>query len=150
MHRAMPVSVRVDTPMGGFIKRRDDGGIDYISPLPCPFNYGCVPDTPSADGDALDAVLLGARVGGGTTTTSRAWAVVDFVDAGCEDPKLICADEAPSRSQRARVMAFFRAYAWLKAALNAARGTSGVTAYRGWRWLPDEGGEASKDRPCSR
>ena len=53
------LDVVIETPRGSAVKRTDDGRVDFISPLPCPFNYGSVPDTRSDDGDRLDAVVLG-------------------------------------------------------------------------------------------
>jgi inorganic pyrophosphatase len=37
------VEVVIEVPRGSFLKRRSTGHIDFISPLPCPFNYGSVP-----------------------------------------------------------------------------------------------------------
>lgn len=127
-----PVRVRVDTPKGGLVKWREDGAVDYVSPLPCPFNYGCVPGTRAADGDAWDAVILGPRLARGSEAVVRVWAVIDFVDAGQSDPKLVCGAGPPSARQRRTVIAFFALYARLKAALNRARGAPGPTASRGW------------------
>ncbi|TNE89791.1 MAG: inorganic pyrophosphatase [Deltaproteobacteria bacterium] len=138
MKRAATVTIRVDTPLGGVVKRRDDGSVDYVSPLPCPFNYGCIPQIPSTDGDALDAVLLGPRLSAGSHAESRAWAVVDFLDAGEEDPKLVCGAAPPTPAEQRRVVAFFTVYARLKGLLNRARGRAGATAYQGWRWLEDD------------
>ena len=76
-----------------------------------------------------------------------AWAIVDFIDDGCADPKLICGPISPTRTQQLRVLAFFRTYAWLKWALNLARGRHGVTAFQGWRWL--EGAAGGSDMPHS-
>jgi inorganic pyrophosphatase len=65
---ALPAELEVviEVPLGGFIKRRDDGGIDFVSLAPCPFKYGSVPDTRSGDGDRLDALVLGPRLARGT------------------------------------------------------------------------------------
>ena len=35
--------VVIEVPRGGFLKRGSSGSIDFVSPLPCPFNYGAVP-----------------------------------------------------------------------------------------------------------
>jgi inorganic pyrophosphatase len=56
------LDVVIEVPLGSFIKRRDDGRVDFVSPVPCPFNYGSVPDTLSGDGDRVDAVVLGPRL----------------------------------------------------------------------------------------
>jgi len=37
------VEVVIEVPRGSFLKRGSSGHIDFVSPLPCPFNYGAVP-----------------------------------------------------------------------------------------------------------
>ena len=59
------VLVRIEVPRLGLVKR-DAHRIEYISPVPCPFNYGSVPDTLAPDGDPFDAVVLGPRLATGT------------------------------------------------------------------------------------
>ena len=44
--RAAPgpeLEVVIEVPRGSFVKRGSSGSVDFISPLPCPFNYGAVP-----------------------------------------------------------------------------------------------------------
>jgi inorganic pyrophosphatase len=129
--RGDAVRVRIEVPRGGLVKRRSDGRIDYVSPLPCPFNYGSLPGTRAPDGDPIDAVLLGPRRAEGDEVEASVIAVVRFVDAGADDPKLVCAAGAPSPRDLRLVAAFFRFYAVAKAALNRARGIEGRTAYDG-------------------
>ena len=126
------LDVIVEVPRGGFIKRRDDGSVDFVSPVPCPFNYGSVPDTRSGDGDRLDAVVLGPRLGRHARVRVRLRGQVKFVDAGEDDPKLICSESALSAADRVRIRAFFWCYARAKALLNAVRGKSGHTHYGGF------------------
>jgi inorganic pyrophosphatase len=126
------LDVVVEVPLGGFIKRRDDGTVDFVSPLPCPFNYGSVPDTRAGDGDRLDAVVLGPRLPRHARVRVRLRGQVRFVDAGQDDPKLICSPSALSPRDRVRIRAFFWCYARAKALLNAARGKSGLTHYGGF------------------
>ena len=38
------VDVVIEIPRWSFLKRGSTGHVDFISPLPCPFNYGSVPD----------------------------------------------------------------------------------------------------------
>jgi inorganic pyrophosphatase len=121
----------IDSPRGSVIKRADDGGIDFVSPLPCPFNYGSVPGTVSGDGDRVDAVVLGARLPAGTRVRVKVLAVARFVDAGDEDPKWICGQPPLRDVARLQVDAFFRVYALAKRALNRARGKHGATRYDG-------------------
>src|SRR4051812_27320864 len=112
------VDVVIEVPKGGFIKRRDDGSVDFVSPAPCPFNYGSVPDTSSGDGDRLDALVLGPRLPRGTRVRTPVVGWVRFTDAGQDDPKLIGSPRPLGRMDRARIMAFFVVYAQAKRLLN--------------------------------
>ena len=125
------LEVEVEVPRRGFIKRRDDGSVDYVSPVPCPFNYGSVPGTVSGDGDREDAVVLGRRLDRGTRVKLPVVACVDFLDAGEHDPKWICGSGPLEAADRLRVAAFFGFYARAKTVLNALRGKRGATRYRG-------------------
>jgi inorganic pyrophosphatase len=53
--------VVIEVPRGSFLKRGSTGHVDFISPLPCPFNYGSVPIYLGLEGDLLDALVLGKR-----------------------------------------------------------------------------------------
>jgi inorganic pyrophosphatase len=125
----------IETSKYGFVKRKADGGIDFVSPLPCPFNYGRIEGTESGDGDPLDAIVLGPRLPVGAHHTAEERGRVEFVDAGREDPKLILSDRPLSRSEALTIRAFFRAYVLLKRALNRARGRSGPTWVRSYQGL---------------
>jgi len=125
-------SVVIDVPRGGFIKRNDDGAIDFVSPIPSPFNYGHLPGTLAADGDALDAVVLGPRLPRGTRATVAVRGTIGFVDAGVADPKRICSDRPIAPGERRRVEGFFRRYAVVKRLINRVRGERGQTRYLGW------------------
>lgn len=125
------LEVVIEVPLGGFIKRRDDGSVDFISPAPCPFNYGSVPDTRSGDGDRLDAVVLGQRLARGARVTLPVVACVDFIDAGDEDPKWICSAHPITRREQALIAGFFGLYARAKTVLNTLRGKRGKTRYGG-------------------
>ena len=125
------VRVVIDTPRLGFLKRRDDGAIDFVSPLPSPFNYGSVPGTSGTDGDCIDAIVLGPRLPRGAEVERDLVAVARFVDAGVPDPKWICADRPLGVADRALIAIFFALYVRLKRVLNAARGRTGTTVYDG-------------------
>lgn len=129
----LQVEVRIEVARFGFVKRTPEGAIDLISPLPCPFNYGSVPGTTAGDGDPVDAVVLGARRPAGTLCVLPVRTVVDFWDAGHEDPKLIVADRPLSAGDRWQVTQFFTWYAFLKRGVNTARGLRGETAFRGYK-----------------
>ena len=126
------LTVVIDVPRGSFIKRDDDGLVDFVSPIPCPFNYGHVPGTRAQDGEALDAVVLGSKLPFGAIAKVTPRARVDFIDAGCPDPKWVCADGPLSGLQRLQVVGFFRCYAVAKRLINRVRGRQGPTRYRGW------------------
>ena len=121
----------IEVPLGGFIKRTDDGRIDYVSPFRSPFNYGSVPDTLSGDGDRLDAVVLGPKRARGERVQLPVVAMVRFVDAGADDPKFVCSPEPLTPAERRTVVGFFRRYAHLKGLLNRVRGKAGPTRYDG-------------------
>ncbi|MDH3832481.1 MAG: hypothetical protein OEU48_12475, partial [Gammaproteobacteria bacterium] len=36
------LDVIIEIPRGSFLKRGSSGELDFISPLPCPYNYGSV------------------------------------------------------------------------------------------------------------
>jgi inorganic pyrophosphatase len=124
------LDIRIDTARGGFVKRRDDGSIDYVSPLPSPFNYGSVNGTRSHDGDREDVIVLGSRLTVGSTLRAKVLGRVQFVDAGVADPKWVCGEElTPSDLRRVRL--FFWFYARAKWILNLLRGDLGVTRFDG-------------------
>lgn len=129
------LEVVIEVPRGGHIKRTDAGTIDYVSPFACPFNYGSVPDTRSGDGDRLDVVVLGPKLRAGARVKCRVVGLIDFTDAGEDDPKFICSDTAPTTHELAVVTGFFKRYAYLKGALNWLRRKSGATRYGGFRPL---------------
>jgi inorganic pyrophosphatase len=126
------LEVDIEVPRGGFIKRTDSGSIDFVSPAPCPFNYGSVPGSRSGDGDRLDAVVMGPRLARGTRVRMPVVGCVDFVDAGREDPKFVCSEAPLGRRERLLLAGFFGFYARAKRVLNFARGARGLTRYGGF------------------
>jgi inorganic pyrophosphatase len=96
------VEVVIEVPRGSFLKRGSTGRIDFISPLPCPFNYGSVPCYVGLEGDLLDAVVLGPRLPRGTRIWVKAWGAVTMTDRGMIDDKLICSDRPLSLTERMR------------------------------------------------
>lgn len=137
-----PVWFVVEIPKGSFIKRETHHRprIEYVSPLPCPFNYGYLPDHPAPDGDPADALLLGPRQPAGARLRCRTWARVRFVDAGHPDTKWVLAPCAPTAAERRRIHRFFTLYAPLRGWLNRLRGERGRTAYGGLEDLPPHAG----------
>ena len=123
----------IEVPRGSFIKRELHQGrrIDFISPLPSPFNYGYLPGIPGDDGDPLDAVILGPRLPLGGQVELPVVARVRFVDAGRGDHKLVLSEAPLTPAQRRALAAFFLLYARAKALLNLMRGRRGATRYEG-------------------
>ena len=101
------VEVVIEIPRGSFLKRGSTGKIDFISPLPCPFNYGSVTDYIGLDGDLLDAVVLGPRLPLGTRIQVKPWGAVVMMDRGLTDDKLICAEYSPGAPSVVMCSAFF-------------------------------------------
>jgi inorganic pyrophosphatase len=131
--RAAPeVQVVIEIPRGSFLKRGSTGHIDFVSPLPCPFNYGSVPKFVGLEGDLLDAVVLGPRLARGSHVEVKAWGAVTLTDRGMSDDKLICSGEPLSDGERRRVLRFFHFYAKCKALLNLLRRRPGRNACEGW------------------
>jgi inorganic pyrophosphatase len=132
-HPAAPeVEVVIEIPRGSFLKRGSVGHIDFVSPLPCPFNYGSVPRYLGQEGDLLDAVVLGPRLPVGTRLTVRAWGAVILTDRGMIDDKLICSRTAVDAAEQRRILRFFHFYARCKALLSLWRRRPGRNACDGW------------------
>ncbi len=133
MATALPerVLVCIEVPKGGFIKRELHGeaNVDYVSPIPSPFNYGFVPGSMAEDGDPVDVVVLGKRLSVGQELTLPIVAYVRFVDAGKPDHKLVVSEEPVSKAQLSRIRAFFRMYALARRLLNRLQGRHGKTAF---------------------
>ena len=128
----LEVEVVIEVPRGSFLKRGSTGHIDFISPLPCPFNYGSIPGLLGLEGDLLDAVVLGPRIPRGAQRRVRAWGAVILTDRGMTDDKLICSDSPLDSLARRRVLRFFHFYARCKGLLNFLRRRPGRNACEGW------------------
>jgi inorganic pyrophosphatase len=126
------VEVVIEVPRGSFLKRGSTGHVDFVSPFPCPFNYGSVPEFMGLEGDLLDAVVLGPRLPYGTRVRVTAWGAVMLTDRGMTDDKLICSDRPLSESERRMVLRFFHRYAMCKGLLNLLRRRPGRNACDGW------------------
>lgn len=122
----------IEQPRFAWVKRRADGSVDFISPFPCPYNYGCIPGHTSDDGDPLDVVVLGSRLSRGSRVKLPVVGVADFIDAGRGDPKVICSAHPLSDRERTGLEYFFRVYALFKRGLQRVRGEVPDTRFRGW------------------
>lgn len=126
------VEVLIEVPRGSFLKRGSTGKVDFVSPLPCPFNYGSIPGYLGLEGDLLDAVVLGPRLPFGTLIRVQAWGAVTLTDRGMTDDKLICSNHSPDPLQRQKILQFFHFYAKCKGLLNIFRCRPGRNACEGW------------------
>ena len=126
------VEVVIEIPRGSFLNRGSTGHVDFISPLPCPFNYGAIPTLVGLEGDLLDAVVLGPRLPVGRRLRVPAWGAIVQRDRGMVDHKLICSAGMLTESERRDVLRFFRFYAQAKGLLNVLRGQWGRNACEAW------------------
>jgi len=129
---APEVDVVIEVPRGSFLKRGSTGHIDFVSPLPCPFNYGSVPIYLGLEGDLLDALVLGPRLALGVRIRVKAWGAITLTDRGMSDDKLICSDQPLTATERRNVLRFFHLYAKCKGLLNVWRRRPGRNACEGW------------------
>ena len=143
------VCVTIEVPRGSFLKRDGDGAIAFVSPLPCPFNYGSVRGLAGGDADWLDAVVLGPRLARGTRIQVPVQGAICFVDAGAEDLKLVCSRAPLSPADSDLVLLFFDFYAVCKRVLNRLhlRTRPGPTVCRGWCAWPAGRSHETTDPP---
>lgn len=128
------VDVVIEIPRGSFIKWGAGGYLDFISPLPCPFNYGSIESHIGGDGDLLDAVVLGASRRRGSQVTVKAYGAVTLSERGMQDDKLICSTKPLTPTQRHAILLFFNFYGKCKSVLNFFRfpGLPGRVRCKGW------------------
>lgn len=138
------LEVVIEIPRGSFLKRGSTGELDFVSPLPCPFNYGSVEDYIGLEGDLLDAVVLGPRLPRGKRVTVYAIGAIGLTDRGMYDDKIICTTDPATRTRQLPLLLFFRLYARCKAVLNWLRGRPGRNACDGWC---DAGEAIARARP---
>lgn len=107
------------------------GYIDFISPFPCPYNYGFVAETAADDGMELDAIVCGPRLKRAARVKRPVRAVIYFTDAGRTDDKLVCHDRPLSARHYWFLRVSFHVYVAMKRLLNWWRGKPGETRYHG-------------------
>jgi len=133
IHNDIPmVEVIIEIPKGSFIKRGSSGQLDFVSPVPCPFNYGSIPAYIGLDGDLLDAVVLGPRLSPGTRVMVFAREGIGMIDHGLRDDKLICSDSPIPLHKKRLILLFFLAYAKAKSLINLLKGLKGQNHCEGW------------------
>jgi inorganic pyrophosphatase len=130
--RLPQLDIVIEIPRGSFLKRGSTGRVDFVSPLPCPFNYGSVPGLVGLEGDLLDAVVLGPRLPAGSRLRLPAWGAIVQTDRGMVDHKLVCSADPVGIRERRSVLRFFALYARCKGLLNLLRGQPGRNACDGW------------------
>ena len=126
------LEVEIEIPRGSFLKQDGEGQLDFLSPFPCPFNYGSVETYLGGEGDWLDAVVLGPRLTRGSRVMARAYGAVGLSEGRFSDDKLICALEPIGAMERRNILRFFHFYAFCKGAYNVLRGRPGVSKCDGW------------------
>ncbi len=143
MSERSPRHVRaiVEVSRGSFIKRELHEGrrVDFLSLVPCPFNYGYLPGLEGEDGDPLDAVILGERLAVGEEVSLPVVALVRFLDDGSVDDKWVLANEEPGADQLRRLRRFFRVYAVARRLLNRLAGKRGETRFVALEIAGEEG-----------
>ena len=143
MKNLVEVEVILEIPRGSFLKRDSRGRIEYLSPFPCPFNYGSIACSVGPDGDPLDAVVLGGRLRRGMRLRIPAVGAVRMTDHGEPDHKLICSARPVGKRLRARILLFFRFYAKCKGLINFCHGRLGKNRCMGWMDAGEAIGEAA-------
>jgi inorganic pyrophosphatase len=126
------VEVVIEIPRGSFLKKGSSGRLDFVSPFPCPFNYGSVRAFIGGEGDYLDAVVLGSRLPAGSCVRVSAYGAVGLSERFMYDDKLICARRPITAAEQRRVLRFFVFYAFCKGFLNTLRGQAGRARCEGW------------------
>ena len=129
---APSVEVVIEIPRGSFVKRGSRGQVDFVSPVPCPYNYGSIRQYIGGEGDFLDAIVLGPRLPLGSRVQVSAWGSVGMSERYMYDDKLICSVAPVTPRQQRHILQFFHAYARCKGLLNSLRGQRGRARCEGW------------------
>ena len=115
----------IETPKGSFVKRNEHGQADFISPVPCPFNYGHIKGEVGGDGDPLDALLLGKYRESGVEITAKIFGCVYFIDDNMRDDKWILSEKEPTKIQKGMIVVFFGIYVQAKRLIARLKGRKG-------------------------
>jgi len=126
------VDVVIEIPRGSFLKRGSNGHVDFVSPFPCPFNYGSIHEYIGGEGDLLDAVVLGPKLPVGSRVQVSAYGAVGLSERFMYDDKLICSVQPITLKERRNILIFFKIYAFSKGLLNLFRGQRGRSRCEGW------------------
>ena len=115
------IRVRIEVSRGSHIKRGSRGGIDFVSPLPCPWNYGSALHTSGSDGEPLDVVVLGEALAAGSIVDVQLQGHIPFLDQGLQDDKWVGSTRPLSSDEIHDLESFFRRYAQAKRIANRLR-----------------------------
>jgi inorganic pyrophosphatase len=132
LNSAPSVEVVIEIPRGSFLKRGSRGQVDFVSPFPCPYNYGSIRQYIGGEGDFLDAIVLGPRLAIGSKVQVNAYGAVGLSERSMYDDKLICAVSPINAHDRRNILLFFKCYALFKGFLNLLRGQGGGSRCEGW------------------
>lgn len=140
------LDVVIEIPRWSFLKRGSGGSVDFVSPLPCPFNYGSVRTFIGSDDDFLDAIVVGPRLARGVRVAVYAFGAIGLTDRDMYDDKLVCSLRPLRWWDRRMVLVFMHIYGWSKRLLNYARRRRGRTVCEGWK---DARRAIGRARPCA-
>ena len=135
------VVVTIEIPRWSFVKyavTENGGRVDFISPLPCPFNYGFVEGLVGGDKQSQDAIVIGPRIRRASKVSVRVRATIRFVDNGETDDKFVCSAKPLSWFQVSLLRCGFHVYVIMKRIVNWSRGKNRSTRYRGIEFKDDE------------
>jgi inorganic pyrophosphatase len=139
------LDVVIEIPRWSFFKRGSGGSVDFVSPLPCPFNYGSVRAFIGNDDDFLDAIVLGPRLARGVRLRVHVYGAIGLTDRDMYDDKLVCSRQPLQWWDRQMVLFYMHIYGWFKRLLNCYRRRRGRTVCEGWR---DAQRVIASARPC--
>lgn len=131
------LDVVIEIPRWSFVKRGASGQVDFVSPFPCPFNYGSVREFIGGDGDFLDAIVLGPRLARDTRVRVCVHGAVGLSDRDMYDDKLVCSLQPLRWWERRFVLLCMRFYGCAKRLLNLYRRRPGRTVSEGWQDAQD-------------
>lgn len=110
-----------------------DFKLAYLSPVPIPFNYGCMPFRKADDGMFADCVIVGHKMRQGDDGFYLIIGAVEFEDNGEKDTKYIASNDG--KRHELRIHLFFKIYEKAKFFIGLLTG-KGFTksSYKGIRW----------------
>ena len=130
----LAVTVTIEIPRWSFVKyavTEQGGRVDFVSPLPCPFNYGFVAGTLGGDQQPFDAIIFGPRLRRAEKVRMPVRAVARFVDNGEVDDKLVCSASQLAPWNIALLRVGLVVYGGMKRVVNFCRGRHGATSFKG-------------------